>query len=186
MIVGAVVLASEKQKSTAKNGALQQLSGKTVIEKVLDTLETAQITPQVAVLGTDLEEVIEAIRPKLGKVKIALNLAPTRGNTPSFQTGLIVISNVEAAFMVLGDQPLDPAVLKALTEALEGNKEALIAQPIKEGKVGYPLLFRQPLFAQILGLLSTQTIQDVVNAHKDHLVKVDASRWTIQYTDENS
>lgn len=186
MIIGAVVLASEKQKSTEQNRALQFLNGKTAIEKVLDTLETAQINPQVAVLGVDLEEVIAAIRSKLGKVKIALNLAPTRGNTPSFQTGLIVISNVEAAFMVLGDQPLDAAVLKALAKALEDNPEALIAQPIKEGKEGYPLLFRQPLFAQILGLLSTQTIEDVVNMHKDDVVKVDASQWAIQYSDENS
>jgi molybdenum cofactor cytidylyltransferase len=94
---------------------------------------------------------------------------------------------VEAAFLVLGDQPLlDVALLKALINALEGNVEALIACPLKNGKQGYPLLFRRQIFCEVLGLRSTQTIQDVINAHKDQRVLVDAAQWTTQTTDETS
>ncbi len=97
---------------------------------------------------------------------------------------MIVISNVKAAFLVLGDQLiLDPNFLKAMITKVENNSETLIVCPVHNGKKGYPLLFRQELFGEIMNLNESQTIQDVIQAHIDKLLKVEAPEWSIMNTD---
>ncbi len=179
MIVGAVVLAAGKSERMGKNKLVLPLNGKTIIENVLEALEAAGIREQVVVLGNEPQQVVEVIRPKLGRIKIALNLDPEQGVVSSFQTGLIVISSVAAAFLVLGDQPiLDPNLLAVMVRSMENDAEALIVSPIHNGKKGHPLLFRRKLFGEILSLKGTQTMRDIVHAHASQLVTVEAPAWT--------
>ena len=146
---------------------------------ILEALETAGINVQIVVLGSNIEPVVNAIRQKLDKTKIALNLTPEQDMASSFQAGLIVIQNVDAAFLVSGDQPIyDPNLLTAMVKTLEQNTEALIVSPIHNDHRGDPLLFRRELFAEILSLTGKQTIQEIVNNHLDRLVTVEAKEWT--------
>lgn len=184
MIVSAVVLAAGKSERMGQNKLLLPLGEKLLIDSVLDALAAAGIDEQVVVLGHDLERVVEAIKPRLGKVKIALNVNYEAGMASSFQTGLMVLSRVDAVFLVLGDEPiLDPNLLQAMIQKLETNAEALIVSPIYNGKKGHPLLFRKQLFGEILSLTGTQTIRDVVHAHLDQLVTVEAPEWSIMDID---
>ena len=115
MNVAAVVLAADKPKQTRQS----KLKGKTTIDNVLDALSDAGVSEQVVVLGYEFEKIIEVLKPRLGKVKIALNFDYERGMASSIQTGLIVLSSVDAAFMVLGDEPiLDPKILNKMVEAM--------------------------------------------------------------------
>ena len=146
---------------------------------ILEALETAGINVQIVVLGSNIEPVVDAIRQKLDKTKIALNLTPEQDMASSFQAGLIVIQNVDAAFLVSGDQPMyDPNLLTAMVKTLEQNTEALIVSPIHNDHRGDPLLFRRELFAEILSLTGNQTIHEIVNNHLDRLVTVEAKEWT--------
>jgi molybdenum cofactor cytidylyltransferase len=168
--VGAVVLATGKTEQL-----LLPFQGKTTIVSILEALETAGIKIQIVVLGNNIEPVVDAIRPKLGKTKIALNLNPEQDEVSSFQTGLIVIQNLDAAFLVSGDQQIhDPNLLTTMVKTLEQNTEALIASPIHNGEKGHPLLFRRELFTEILSQTDNQTIRDIVNNHLDKLVTVEA------------
>ena len=181
MRVGAVVLAAGKSERMGQNKLLLPLNDKTVIESILDALEAAGISEQVVVLGNEPGPVIDAIKPKLGKVKIALNLEPEQGMKSSFQTGLIVLlSKVDAAFLVLGDEPIfDPDVLKIMVQTMEDEQcKALIVTPIHSGKKGHPLLFSRELFNEILSLKTTETIRDIVHKHMDGLVMVESPAWT--------
>ncbi len=180
MMIGAVVLASGKSERTGKNTLLLRLNGKTLLDNIFDALEAADINDQVIVVGHEPEPVIEAIKPRLGVVKLALDLGHERGMTSSFQTGLVVISNVDAAFLVLGDQPiLDPDFLKTMVKELENNGDASIVSPIHNGKKGHPLLFSRRIFGEILNFKSTQTIRDVLHANADKLLTVEAPAWTV-------
>jgi len=184
MIVGAVILAAGKSERMKQNKLLLILNNKTLIETVLDALSAAEINEQVVVLGYKLEEIVEVIKPRLGKVKIALNVDYEKGMTSSFQTGLIVISNVDAVFLVLGDQlVLDPNLLKKMVGIMETNPDALIVCPMYKGKKGHPLLFRRHLFGEIMSLREDQTIRDVVHAHTDKLMTVEAPEWSIMDID---
>ena len=184
MIVGAVILAAGKSERMKQNKLLLILNNKTLIETVLDALSAAEINEQVVVLGYKLEEIVEVIKPRLGKVKIALNVDYEKGMTSSFQTGLIVISNVDAVFLVLGDQlVLDPNLLKKMVGIMETNPDAFIVCPMYKGKKGHPLLFRRHLFGEIKSLREDQTIRDVVHAHTDKLMTVEAPEWSIMDID---
>jgi molybdenum cofactor cytidylyltransferase len=179
MIVGAVVLAAGKSERMGENKLLLCLNGKTLIENVLDGLAAAGISEQVVVLGYKLEDVLGVIKPRLGRLKIVLNVNYEAGMTSSFQTGLLVLSNVDAAFLVLGDQPImEPKLLGTMIQMMEKNAEALIACPIHNGKKGHPLLFRKQLFGEIFSLKTTQTIRAIVHAHADQLVTLEAPEWT--------
>ena len=178
MIVGAVVLAAGKSERMGQNKLLLPLNGKTLIESNLNALTAAGVNEQVVVLGHRLEEIVEVLKPRLGRVKIALNVDYEKGMVSSLQTGLIVLSKVDAAFLVLGDQPiLDPTLLTLMIRQMENNADALIVNPIHEGKKGHPLLFRRQLFSEIMTLKDTQTIRDVVHAHEDKTVTVEAPSW---------
>jgi molybdenum cofactor cytidylyltransferase len=184
MNIGAVVLAAEKSDWIGQNKQLLRLNGKTLLESILDALSEAGINEQVIVLGNEMAEVIEAIRPKLGKIKIALNVAPERGMASSVQTGIIVLSNVDAIFIVLGYQPiLDSSLLRKMIKILGGNSETLIVSPIHNEKEGHPLLFRKSLFGELMSLRDNQSIRDVVHAHADKVINVEAPQWSIMDID---
>ena len=168
--VGAVVLSTGKIQLL-----LKPFQGKTTIISILEAFETAGINLQIVVLGSNIEPIVDAIRPKLDKTKIALNLTPEPDEASSFQAGLIVIQNLDAAFLVSGEEPIhNPILLATMVKTLEENAEALIVSPINKDERGHPLLFRRELFAEILSLTGNQTIREIVNNHLDRLVTVEA------------
>ena len=174
MIVGAVVLAAGKSERKEQNKLLLRLDGKTLIEGILDALEATGVTESAVVVGYEPEQIIGALKPKMGKFKLVLNVACDRGMASSFQNGLTVLSRVDAVFLVFGDEPVfEPNFLKAMIQKMENNADALIVSPIHNGKKGHPLLFSKQLFGEILSLKETQTIQDLVLAHSDRLVTLE-------------
>ena len=185
MIIGAVVLAAGKSERMGQNKILLRLNGERLIDNVLDALATAGIDEQVVVLGHKAEEVTEAVKPRLNRVKITVNRNYEQGMTSSFQKGLRSLLHVDAVLLVLGDEPIfDPKVLRLMIEQMEKSRgEALIVSPIHQGKKGHPLLFHSRLFEEILNLKNSQTVRDVVYCHADKLVKVEAPEWTVMDID---
>jgi molybdenum cofactor cytidylyltransferase len=185
MIVGAVVLAAGKSERMGQNKLLLCLNGKKLIEIVLDALSEAGIDEQVIVIGYKPKEIIEAVQPRLNKVKVAINWDYENGMTSSFQKGLQVLRHVDAAFLVLGDEPIfDSKVLRSMIRQMQKSRgEALIVSPIHKGKKGHPLLFQSQLFTEIFDLKGTETIRDIVHRHTDKLLKIESPQWTVMDID---
>jgi molybdenum cofactor cytidylyltransferase len=181
MIIGAVVLAAGKSERMGQNKLFLSLNGKALIDNILDAVAVAGIDEQVIVLGHKPEMVIEAIKPRLHTLKIAVNEDYEQGMTSSFQKGLQMLPYVDAAFLVLGDEPIfDPNVLNVMIQQMENSQgKALIVSPIHKGKKGHPLLFHRQLFAEILNLKNPQTIRDIVHRYADRLLTIEAPQWAI-------
>jgi CTP:molybdopterin cytidylyltransferase MocA len=64
-----------------------------------------------------------------------------------------------------------------MMQTMENNADTSIVSPVHEGKEGHPLLFRRKLFAEILCLQPPLTIYDVVHAHVEGSVTVEAPEW---------
>lgn len=163
-----------------QNKLLLRLNDKTLIESILAAIAAANIDETVVVLGYKPQQLIEVVKKSLEGVKIAINEDYQQGMTSSFQKGLRMVSYVDAAFLVLGDQPiLDNHFLRVMIHQMENNLgKALIVSPIHKGKKGHPLLFFKELFGEILGLNKTETLRDVVRRHTDRLLTIEAPEWT--------
>ena len=185
MIVGAVVLAAGKSERMGQNKLLLPLNGKTVIDNVLDALSDAGIDEQVIVVGYKPKEIIEAVQPRLNKLKLTINWDYEKGMTSSFQNGLQVLRRVDAVFLVLGDEPIfDSKVLCSMIEQMQNKRRgALIVSPIHMGKKEHPLLFHSQLFEEIFDLKGTETIREVLYRHEDKLLKIESPQWTVMDID---
>jgi len=155
-----------------------QCKGKTIIETNLNAAEVDLVEDRIIVLGGDIQEVIDAIRPKLGKFKIALNLAPELDDTSSFKTGLIVIQNCDAVFLIPGDEPiLEPQLFVSMVKVMEQNADALIVRLGTVDNKGRLLLIRKNLFSEILSLTGDQNLNEIISAYSDKLVTISASSY---------
>ena len=185
MIVGAVVLAAGKSERMGQNKLFLRLKGKALMDNVLDAVEAAGLAEQVIVLGHDVELLIEALKPRVNTLKIAVNEDYEQGMTSSFQKGLRTLPYVDAAFLVLGDEPIfESNFLKLMVQQMENSQgKALIVSPIHKGKKGHPLLFHRQLFPEILSLKNSQTIREIVHRYTDRLLTIEAPQWTIMDID---
>jgi len=184
MVIAAIVLAAGTSERMGQNKLLLRLNDGTLLAGVLNAIAAAKIHKTVVVLGHKPEELIEVITPKRDVVQIVINRDYKQGMTSSFQKGLRPLLYVDAAFLVLGDQPiLDKHLLDVMVQRLAENRETLIVSPIYKGKKGHPVLFRRALFGEILDLDKTATIRDVIHRHAGKLLTVEAPEWTIMDMD---
>ncbi|MGZ4904314.1 MAG: nucleotidyltransferase family protein [Halobacteriota archaeon] len=179
-MAAAIVLAAGKSERMGCNKLLLCLNGHTVLSHVLNAITAAHLKDTVVVLGHKPEELIDVVSSRDDAVRIVVNRDHEHGMTTSFQKGLQALRHVDAAFLVLGDQPmLDPTLLDEMMQCLADHHEALIVSPLHKGKKGHPVLFRSALFGEILGLNHTATIRNIVHRHADRLFTVEAPEWTI-------
>jgi molybdenum cofactor cytidylyltransferase len=185
MTTAAIILAAGKSDRMGKNKLLLRLDDSTVIDIILDAVLAANIDETVVVLGHKPEQMIEALQPRRGAVKTVMNEDYQRGMISSFQKGLQQLPYVDAAFLVLGDEPiLDSNFLNAMIQHMENaHGNALLVSPIHKGKKGHPLLVHKQLFSEILGLEKNETMRDIVHRHADRLLTIAAPEWTIMDID---
>jgi len=184
MITGAVVLAAGKSERMGQNKLFLSWNRKALIDNILDAVAAAGIDEQVIVLWYKPELVIEASK-RLHTMKIAVNEDYEQGMASSFQRGLQVLPNVDAAFLILGDEPIfDPCILRDMVQQMDNSRgKALIVSPIHKGKKGHPLLFHGQLFEEILNLKSSQTMREIVHRYADRLLTIEAPQWTLMDID---
>jgi len=172
----AVVLAAGKSSRMGRNKLLLEVDGATVLDRLLISL-TSVLGEVIVVTGNDPEP-IRAIA-ELHSVSVVHNPNHEEGMTTSFQAGLRAAS-ADAVFLVLGDQlGQEPSLIRKMIDVMEDEPSTLIVSPICGGKRGHPTLFRRPLFNEILGLRSEETLKDVVLRHESEHRTVEGDEWTV-------
>jgi molybdenum cofactor cytidylyltransferase len=158
-----------------RNKLLLKLGGIAVLDRVLSSIDASRVDEVSVVLGHRPEDLKPIVN---GHSAVAvLNPDYEEGMTSSFKTGLGAVS-AEAAFLCLGDQAvLDPSLMDKMIEAMDQDMESLIVSPVHEGNRGHPVLFREVLFPEILGLGQEETLKDVVEGHGDRHIAVEGDIW---------
>ncbi|MCW3990009.1 MAG: nucleotidyltransferase family protein [Candidatus Bathyarchaeota archaeon] len=173
--VAAVVLAAGKSQRMGRNKLILRIGGRTVLDRVLSSIEASGVEEVYVVLGHRPEDLVPIVEAH--SAEAVPNPDYEEGMTSSFKTGLSRVS-VDAAFLCLGDQVvLDPVLMDRMIDAMEAHPEALIVSPVHEGKRGHPVLFRDTLFPEIMGLGSGDTMKDVVEGHGDRHMEVEGDVW---------
>jgi molybdenum cofactor cytidylyltransferase len=148
--VGAVVLAAGLSSRFGATKVLAPLGGRPVLQHILDAVAAAGVGEIVVVLGTRADEVEAAIRWR-GERRVR-NPDPAAGLSTSLRVGIGALSPaVDAALIVLGDQPLvRPVTIASLIRALESGQRAAAVprydagggpNPVLLGRAAWPLAF---------------------------------------------
>jgi molybdenum cofactor cytidylyltransferase len=168
--IGAVVLAAGLSTRMGQPKMVLPWNGMTVIEKVIATIIEAGVKSINVITGGAHSEVERALHQL--PVRTIFNPRYANGEMlDSLQLGLQALqADIDAALIVLGDQPLIEKQVVQNVIALYQNERANLIVPSYQMRRGHPWLVERSLWAQILELKPPQTLRDFMRANSDHIL----------------
>lgn len=163
--VTAVVLAAGAGSRFGGGKLLAQISGRPVLQHVLDALATAGVGEVIVVLGRDAAAVEAAIAWR-GERRV-VNPEPERGLASSLQAGFEAVGKSAGSVLVaLGDQPLVSATgIRVLLDAQPKRGRPLVVPVYADGHGRNPVLVRRPAFHLIAEATGDRGLGPVLAAH---------------------
>ena len=167
-----IILAAGESRRMGYPKPLLQISGRTFIEHIAETMLT--VVPRlVIVVGAHRERVRAAI-PRDPRIAIVENLDYSRGQLSSLKVGLRAIGPDAAGALVhLGDHPS----VCATTFSAVADSYSRTGTPITiaryGGRRGHPVVFDRAVFAELLSAPEGEGARHVVNADPSRVHYVD-------------
>jgi len=168
-----IILAAGMSSRFGRNKLLEELKGRTVIERVLDNCIKSKVDRTTIVLGFEHLRIKQVISHY--DCTVVLNPRFQDGQSSSIKAGLRAIyEDREAVLISPGDVPLiTHEQIDALIENFRryGSKIAVTAH---NGEMGHPILFDSSLFAELLDISEEgQGLKEVIKRHTDQIAKVE-------------
>jgi molybdenum cofactor cytidylyltransferase len=173
--VGAVILAAGKSARMGEAKQLLRLGESTVLGQTVAHVRAASLDEVVIVLGASAEAVREQLPTEVpGELRVVVNPEYKTGMAGSLRLGLSALgSDVEAALIVLGDQPfVRPATIDRIIEKYR-RTGAQIAIPTREGTRGNPVLLDRSVFAEVMALEGDVGCRAIFAKHTEGIVYVE-------------
>jgi molybdenum cofactor cytidylyltransferase len=148
--------------------------GTTVIEAIVRAALDSSVDETLVVLGADRQRVADAL--KSYPLTFAVNRSYRRGMLSSIQAGFKALpGDVEAAVVMLGDQPALPArIIDSLVRAYRKNRLGIVIPVYKEHR-GHPILINAGYKSEILRLDPEVGLRQVVRAHPEDVLEVEVA-----------
>jgi molybdenum cofactor cytidylyltransferase len=174
--VGAVVLAAGNSSRMGEAKQLLRLGEGTVLGQTIENVLAARLDEVVLVLGASAEAIREQLGAVLGKAKVAVNPEYETGMASSLRAGFAALSpDIEAALIVLGDQPfVRPVTLDRIVEEYR-QTQARILIPLHEGVRGNPILLDSSLFAEAMALKGDVGCRTIFGKHHEGIAYVEVN-----------
>jgi molybdenum cofactor cytidylyltransferase len=155
--------------TSSRYGQIKQLldwKGKPFIRHVTETALHAGLEPVVVVTGfrhTDVESHLQDL-----PVRIVHNPQYEQGQSASIKAGISTLhSNIGSAIFLLADQPQIPAaVIRALSEAHESDRQPILAPLVLEERRANPVLFDRITFPDLMQLTGDVGGRAIFDKHK--------------------
>jgi molybdenum cofactor cytidylyltransferase len=137
-LIGAVVLAAGEGRRFGGVKQLAPLAGRPLLSYAVEhALSVPALSPVVVVLGHAAEEVRAGV--DLSEVEVVVCKSWREGQSASLRAGLVALGGVDAAMVLLGDQPfITPQVIARVLDALDDRHDAVRAT--YDGVPGHPVL----------------------------------------------
>lgn len=175
--VDAIVLAAGLSSRISKNKLMLDLSGRTVLQRTLETILASNIAGTVVVLGNQKEMLAETLAGY--KVKTVYNPDYALGISSSIKQGITHLLSgypeTEAAAVFLGDMPfIKVSTINQILAEYNSSKGLVVAPSCGERR-GHPVLFDRVLFARLLKLTGDVGAKKILKEYSDacHVVEVD-------------
>jgi molybdenum cofactor cytidylyltransferase len=167
--IAAVVLAAGESRRMGSPKLVLPWGGHTVIGQVVRTLTESGLNEIIVVTG-GASRLVEAALESFS-VHITANPDYSSGEMlTSIQVGLQALSSlVEAALVVLGDQPqIEAGVVKSVIRMYDKDRPVLLV-PSYQMHRGHPWLVARILWPSILSLRPPATLRDFLVQHVDQI-----------------
>jgi molybdenum cofactor cytidylyltransferase len=170
--VAAVILAAGGSERMGRPKQLMPVRGKPMVRCVTETVCTSGMAQVIIVVGAVADRVAQAVSGL--PVEIVVNMAWSQGLSTSVRAGLgAIVASIEAAMIVLADQPrLTRRTLQALVARYAATR-ALIVAPYHRGRRGNPVLFDRALFHELLAVEGDQGGRAVVARHEHAVARLE-------------
>jgi len=166
--VAAVILAAGESRRFGSPKQLAQLNGRTLLEHVLARAMGAGLDPIVAVVPTWLAP----RTPSEESVLWVRNPHPERGISESLELGIASLpASVEAAVILLGDQPTLPASSIASILARRGERPVIAGRNRRHATP--PVLVERSHFGIVREAIGDRGLRDLLNAQPDWVTAVE-------------
>lgn len=163
----AVVLAAGAGSRFGGGKLLASLGGRPVLQHVLDRLAEAGVGDVVVVLGDDADAIEAAIARR--EERLVRNPDPARGLSSSLRLGIAAVApGVEAALIVLGDQPhVSVPAIRALLHVGVTAERPIVA-PVYVGDSGRnPVLLGREAFTLVEAAAGDRGLGPIIAAHPE-------------------
>lgn len=167
--VAIIILAAGTSSRLGQPKQLLDLGGEPLIRHTVRNAEASSASEVVLVVGSRGEEVASAAAGD-GRHQVVFNPDFAHGQSTSLVAGISSLSDeVDAALLMLGDQPtVEPTLLDAIM-ARFSETGAKILRPRYQDGPGNPVLFHRDLFGDLLKVTGDLGARDLIQANK-HLV----------------
>jgi molybdenum cofactor cytidylyltransferase len=172
--IWAIVLAAGASSRMGTQKLLLPYEGKTIIEKVIEQVESVVQSDIMVVLGSHHHE----IRDKIGKphLKYIQNMQYAEGMLSSVICGFKALpDDAKAALLFLGDQPQIPSgvALEVVSAWKQSGKGIVI--PVYSGKRGHPVLIETRYRTEIEQLDPEQGLRILSKIYNSDVQEVECS-----------
>ncbi|HEV2225824.1 MAG TPA: nucleotidyltransferase family protein [Nitrososphaerales archaeon] len=167
----AIVLAAGLSTRMGRPKQTLSVSGKSMLQRVLETFRQTKVDGVVVVLGANEREVRNKVR--FEKERVIVNSEYAKGMSGSLKLGLAATAHdADAVIVALADQPLLRAATVDRLIKAHLNSKASIVVPVYNGKRGNPVLFDRSLFPQIMKIQGDVGAKSVVRKNEDVVLEV--------------
>ena len=183
MPYAAIVLAAGDSVRMGQHKILLPYNGVTVIEHIVRQIQIAGISEIVVVTGRDPEGVRESLQTS--SAGCVHNADYKNGMLTSVRTGLQSLStDIEGAFMCLGDQPgLRAEGVTELRWSVEAHPD-VIHVPTYQERRGHPLYIPRRFWLRVLNEFDDEGLRGLLRAESANIIhdQIDAP-WVLQDID---
>ena len=160
MRVGGLVLAAGEGSRFGGTKQLASLGGRPLLSYALAAV--AVLEPRVVVLGHEAEAILAAVDLQGARPAVCADWA--EGQSASLRCGVEALGDVDAAVVVLGDQPrITAAAVSAVVAAAAGTAPgAVAARASYDGRPGHPVLLGRPLLERVSELRGDVGFRDLL------------------------
>jgi molybdenum cofactor cytidylyltransferase len=171
MGTAAVVLAAGVASRFGGQKLLIPFRGQPLVRRTVENVLTSGVTDVVVVLGADADGVRAALAGL--PVRLVVNPDYRHGMSTSLRCGIRALDpGVEAALIVLGDQPtVGPELMRRVVTAQRDSGKP-IAAPVYAGTQGNPVVFARAVFGEIEALVGDHGAREVVQRDPSRVVRV--------------
>ena len=153
--MAAIILAAGGSKRMGQPKQLLPVGGMPMVRRVTESVCAAGLDQVILVAGANAKAVEGAVAGL--PVELVTNKDWAAGLSGSLRLGICALrKEIQAALMVLADQPaLTPDLLRALTARYLATRAPIVV-PYFEGRRGNPVLFARKLFPDLMSVQGDQ------------------------------